>query len=118
VLRFTFGATDKNFIKNWYIEMLGANPTNKGPELTAGFPGMLFTSYGNASTPIAPTKGRSLDRIGFEVRNLEAFCKALETKGINFTAPYSKTRHRSFASAELVDPAGVSIELTEGLNRF
>ena len=65
-----------------------------------------------------PTKGRTLDYIGFEVTNLEAFCKRLEARGVKFDKPYSKTRHHSFASAELTDPWGTSIELTEGLNRF
>jgi hypothetical protein len=65
-----------------------------------------------------PTKGRTLDHIGFEVKNLEAFCKKLEARKIKFTEPYSKTRNKSFASAAFVDPWGVSIELTEGLNRF
>jgi hypothetical protein len=65
-----------------------------------------------------PTKGRALDHIGFELKNLDAFCKELEAKGVKFDQPYSKTRHRSFASAELTDPWGTSIELTEGLKRF
>ena len=65
-----------------------------------------------------PTKGRTLDHIGLEVNNLEAFCKKLEASGVKFDQPYSKTRHKSFASASLTDPWGVSIELTEGLRRF
>ncbi len=79
---------------------------------------MLFTSYGSSSKQLAPTKGRALDHIGLEVKNLEAFCKNLEAKGVKFDGAYSKKRHKSFASAELTDPFGVSIELTEGLNRF
>jgi len=65
-----------------------------------------------------PTKGRALDHIGFEVRNLEAFCRKLEASGVKFSQPYSKSRHRSFASAEFTDPWGTSVELTEGLSRF
>jgi len=65
-----------------------------------------------------PTKGRTLDRIGFEVTNLEAFCKRLEADGVKLEEPYSKSRHQDFASAKLTDPWGVSIELTEGLRRF
>ena len=65
-----------------------------------------------------PTKGRALDHIGFEVKHLESFCKKLQADGVKFDQPYSKTRHKSFASAELTDPWGTSIELTEGLNRF
>ena len=66
----------------------------------------------------APTKGRTLDHIGFEVANLEAFCKKLEATGVKFDEPFSKTRHKDFASAKLTDPWGVSIELTEGLRKF
>ena len=35
----------------------------------------------------APTKGRRLDHIGLEVRNLAAFCKKLEASGIHFDEP-------------------------------
>jgi hypothetical protein len=66
----------------------------------------------------ASTKGRTLDHIGFEVTNLEAYCKKLEGNGVKFDEPYSKSRHKDFASAMLTDPWGVFIELTEGLRRF
>jgi len=66
----------------------------------------------------APTKGRTLDHIGFEVTNLDAFCKKLEASGVRFEEPYSKSLHKDFASAKFTDPWGVSIELTEGLRRF
>jgi catechol 2,3-dioxygenase-like lactoylglutathione lyase family enzyme len=72
----------------------------------------------NLVNPPVPTKGRTLDHIGFEVKNLEAYCKTLEANGVKFDQPFSKTRHKSFSSAELTDPWGVSIELTEGLGRF
>ena len=65
-----------------------------------------------------PTKGRALDHIGFEVRNLEAFCKKLEASGVKFDEPYSKSRNPGYASATLTDPWGTTIELTEGLNRL
>jgi catechol 2,3-dioxygenase-like lactoylglutathione lyase family enzyme len=65
-----------------------------------------------------PTRGRTLDHIGFEVENLQAFCKKLEAGGLKFAERYSKTRHDGFASAKFTDPWGVSVELTEGLKRF
>jgi len=49
--------------------------------------------------------------------NLEAFCKKLEASGVKFEKPYSKSHHKDFASAELTDPWGTSLELTEGLSR-
>jgi catechol 2,3-dioxygenase-like lactoylglutathione lyase family enzyme len=65
-----------------------------------------------------PIKGRTLDHVGFEVENLEAFCKKLEASGVKFDEPYSKTRHKDFASAKFTDPWGLSVELTEGLKQF
>jgi catechol 2,3-dioxygenase-like lactoylglutathione lyase family enzyme len=65
-----------------------------------------------------PSRGRTLDYIGFEVNHLEAFCKNLQASGVKFDLPYSTKRHKSFASAMLTDPWGTSIELTEGLRKF
>ena len=55
---------------------------------------------------LVPMSGRAVEHVGFEVKNLEAFCKRLEAAGIKFDKPYSKSRHASFASAELSDPVG------------
>jgi len=78
----------------------------------------MSMSIGKTKTPPLPIKGTVLDHIGFEVKNLEAFCGKLDAKGIKFDEPYSKKRHKSFVSAQITDPWGVSIELTEGLSRF
>ena len=55
-----------------------------------------------------------LDHIGFEVKDLQAFCRKLEAAGVKFDEPYSKAPS-GFARAMLTDPWGTSIELTEGL---
>jgi len=65
--------------------------------------------------PMAPTKGRALDHIGFEVRNLEQFCKKLEMQGIKFDRPYQRAAQSKTAIAFLTDPWGTYIELTENL---
>ena len=100
----------------WYSRTFGAklgDGAGPAPEL----PGMRMR-VSITPLPTVPTKGRALDHLGFEVKNLEAFSKKLEASGVKFTQPYSKTRHADYASAELVDPWGVSIELTEGLSKF
>ena len=69
---------------------------------------------------MAPTTaGRVIDHVGFEVRDLEAFCKKLEGKGIKLTQAYRKGSPlgASVATAMLVDPWGTVIELTEGLDK-
>jgi catechol 2,3-dioxygenase-like lactoylglutathione lyase family enzyme len=65
-----------------------------------------------------PIKGRAMDHIGFEVKNLEAFCKKLEAQGIKFDSPYRKIPERGIAVAFLTDPDGAYIELTEGLDQY
>ena len=93
--------------------------TPRGVGLINGkLPDQAFMDSLSKTNLLLPTKGRTLDHIGFEVRNLEAFCQKLQASGVKFDQPYSATRHKDFASAMLTDPWGVSIELTEGLRRF
>lgn len=99
----------------WYAETFGAVLEKEA--LGAQLPGVNMR-FSSSPLPTTPTKGRAVDHIGFEVTNLEEFCRGLEAKGIKLDKPYSKTGHPSFASAELTDPWGTSIELTEGLSKF
>jgi catechol 2,3-dioxygenase-like lactoylglutathione lyase family enzyme len=64
------------------------------------------------------TKGRAVDHVGFEVKNLEAFCKELEAKGITLTEKYHRDKSLNIASATIVDPYGTVLELTEGLRQL
>ena len=59
-----------------------------------------------------------MDHIGFEVRDLEAFCKKLESMGVKFDVPYRKVPALGIAIAFFTDPWGTYIELTEGLNKL
>ena len=54
------------------------------------------------------------------MKNLEAFCKELEAKSIQLVRPYNKRdpAMNKIATAAIVDPWGVSIELTEGLDKI
>lgn len=106
----------------WYVRLFGATPlreNNSGKTPSGDLPGirLRFGTHPAIST-LLPMKGHALDHIGFEVKDLEAFYKRLDASGVKFDQPYSKSRHKSYASAELTDPWGTSIELTEGLNRF
>ncbi len=113
----------------WYAKIAGAQPVTDpipGPNQVILVPAVELKFSGDTNAretkdlpkPLAPIKGRTLDRIGFEVKNLEAFCKKLESTGVKFDKPYGKSRYPSYASAEFTDPWGVTVELTEGLNRF
>lgn len=102
----------------WYAEHFGVKlPPGSGQNVLGEVPGANMR-FSPTPMPTAPTKGRAVDHIGFEVRDLEAFAKKLEAGGVKLEKPYSKTRHDGFASVELTDPWGISIELTEGLSRY
>jgi catechol 2,3-dioxygenase-like lactoylglutathione lyase family enzyme len=99
--------------KEWYATHFGGIRGKRWRYDAVDLPGININISG-VDTAQAPTRGRMLDHIGFEVENLEAFCKALEAKGIKFDRPYS-TLPSKFGLAFLTDPWGTYIELTEGL---
>jgi len=118
-----FAPNDVRAIKAWYVKAFGANPGRrpcvgciKSPRMIEAddMPGVNL-SFSPSSTPPLPTKGRSLDHIGFEVTNLEAFVSMLEAKGIKIEAPIRQVPNTKLKVAFLTDPWGTYIELTEGL---
>jgi catechol 2,3-dioxygenase-like lactoylglutathione lyase family enzyme len=102
-------------IKAWYEKVFGAVPGRRFHYEAADLPGVNL-NFSGVPAKLAPTKGRMLDHIGFEITNLQAFCRHLEASGVKLSAPYQK-RPSGIANAFLIDPWGTSIELTEGLNR-
>lgn len=98
----------------WYVKTFGAVAGMRGQFQAADVPGINLT-FSSTPTPVVPTSGRVLDRIGFEVKDLPAFLAKLQTAGIKLDRPYAKIPGTSIASATLIDPWGSTIELTEGL---
>jgi extradiol dioxygenase family protein len=98
--------------KEWYAKTFGAVPGMRWRYPAADLPGINMNFSGQPQ-PGVPTRGRMLDHIGFEVKDLQAFCRKLETAGVKLDEPYSKAPS-GFARAMLTDPWGTSIELTEG----
>jgi catechol 2,3-dioxygenase-like lactoylglutathione lyase family enzyme len=99
--------------KEWYATHFGGVPGKRWRYDAVDLPGININISGVDAVQ-APTRGRMLDHIGFEVQNLEALCKELEAKGIEFDRPYA-TLPSGFGLAFLTDPWGTYIELTEGL---
>jgi catechol 2,3-dioxygenase-like lactoylglutathione lyase family enzyme len=109
-------ATDKiDEMQAWYVKTFGAKAGMRGTFKAADLPGVNLTFGGSAETVVG-TRGRAIDHIGFEVKNLEAFCKQLEAQGIKFDRPYGFIPQIGFAIAFLTDPFGTYIELTEGMD--
>ena len=99
----------------WYAKYFGAELIKRGDETVAHIPGSNIL-FEQAKGPVAPSKGRALDRIGLEVVGLEAFSKKLEDAGIHFDSPYRKANGMNAAFAVFQDPFGTLIEMSEGLS--
>jgi catechol 2,3-dioxygenase-like lactoylglutathione lyase family enzyme len=99
----------------WYAKTFGAEPRSGGAFPSAALPGVAL-NFSPSTDPVVGTQGRALDHIGFEVKNLEAFCKKLEADGIKLAVPYRTVPALGIAIAFFTDPWGTYIELTEGLN--
>jgi hypothetical protein len=76
-------------IKAWYGKIFGALPGRRYHYEADDLPGVNL-NFSGVPTKMEPTKGRMLDHIGFEVMNLEAFCKRLESNGFKLDSPYKK----------------------------
>jgi catechol 2,3-dioxygenase-like lactoylglutathione lyase family enzyme len=110
-------STDPEQTRAWYVKTFGASAGKRGAFLAAMIPGGEV-DYRKAQQAEAPTKGRSLDHIGFEVAHLQDFCKKLEADGVPFDMAYRELPQLDgLKIAFIVDPVGTRIELTEGLAR-
>lgn len=112
-LHFYLPEADVSAARDWYVEHFGAIAGVRWRYLAADLPGMNL-NFSATDPARAPTKAQSLDHIGFEVRNLEAFCAGLEAAGLEFDQPYRRISP-ALATAVLTDPWGTTIELSEGL---
>ncbi len=105
-------------LRDWYVDLFSLTPRSRGKiPTTADAPGMNL-SFGTSETPTVGTRGRAIDHIGFEVRDLEAFCKKLEARGIKFVVPFREVPAIGLKIAYITDPNGVYIELTEGYDKY
>ena len=111
-------------MQQWYMKAFNATlrPGQTDFFIGADLPGVgyslnFFRWEGDQGVTHVGTKGRATDHVGFEVRNLPAFIKELEGKGIKLTEGYKKSDKDmgGVATAMIADPWGVQIELTEGL---
>jgi len=96
----------------WYAKTFGAKPsTTRTNAPVDDIPGAQLR-FNKADAAQAPTKGRVLDHIGFDVVDLQAFVKKLEAEGIKLDRPYSKNPN-GVGLAFITDPWGTYIEINE-----
>jgi len=108
--------TDVMQAQQWYVQHFGGIAGKRGRWDVVNVPGTELT-LGKVDAPQAPTKGRSLDHMGFEVKNIDAFVAKLQAAGIKTDAPVRNSANASgLRIAFVTDPWGTEIEITEGLS--
>jgi catechol 2,3-dioxygenase-like lactoylglutathione lyase family enzyme len=106
-------------MRDWYVKWFGGAPGKRGANDVVEMPGGVALSFARSPDGArgAPTLGRTLDHIGFEVKNLEAFCKKLDAAGMKFDRTFQRSP-TGLLVANITDPWGTYIELSEGLDKL
>ena len=113
-----FRTPDFEELLAWYVDIFELEVRPRGNiQTTTNVPGMNM-SFGDAREALAPTRGRAIDHIGFELDDLEAFTMRLKAKGIEFDTDFRVIDSLQLKIAYLTDPSGVRIELTEGYDAY
>jgi len=103
----------------WYAKWFGAEIVADGNVRVAKIPGMNLR-FERVTERVAGSRGRALDHMGLEVKNLEAFMKRLADGGVHidrpFSAPPADVTPELKSLAFVSDPWGTYIELNEGFS--
>jgi catechol 2,3-dioxygenase-like lactoylglutathione lyase family enzyme len=105
-----FFTPDPDGMQKWYLTHLGGTGQTLGKVKAINLPGTMLL-FSPTDMPVVGTKGRVLDHVGFEVKDLEDFCKNLEANGVKLDTPYR--RSPQLALAFLTDPWGTRLEFVE-----
>jgi len=105
----------------WYAKALGGVPA---PCVRAAAPdgadcvdvAGVSLAMSKSETTLDPTAGRSLDHVGFEVKNLPEFLKRMEAEGVTITQGLTPSNFiTTMRVAFIADPWGTKMEITEGI---
>ena len=96
----------------WYAKEFGGHPWMRNNAPVVDLPGVQLR-FAKADKAQAPTAGHTLDHIGFDVKNLEAFMKKLQADGVKIERPVNRNAQTGAALAFVSDPWGTMIELND-----
>jgi catechol 2,3-dioxygenase-like lactoylglutathione lyase family enzyme len=95
----------------WYAKTFGGKAGTRNNAAIVDLPGVQLR-FAKADTAQLPTKGRVLDHIGFDVKDLPAFINKIEAEGIKLDQPLRKNPN-GVALTYITDPWGTRIELIQ-----
>ena len=95
----------------WYVKTFGGKPGTRNDAPVVDLPGVQIR-FAKADTKQAPTRGRVLDHIGFDVKDHAAFVKKLAAEGIKLDEPVRKSTSGNTITY-ITDPWGTRIEIVQ-----
>jgi len=95
----------------WYAKTFGGKAGTRNNQPVVDLPGVQFR-FATADAKQAPTRGRVLDHIGFDVRDHAAFVRKLQADGITLDDMPRKSPTGS-TIVYITDPWGTRIEIVQ-----
>ena len=95
----------------WYAKTFGGKMGTRNDAPVVDLPGVQMR-FATAETKQAPTRGRVLDHIGFDVKDHAAVVKKLQAEGIKLDEPVRKSPTGSTITY-ITDPWGTRIEIVQ-----
>jgi catechol 2,3-dioxygenase-like lactoylglutathione lyase family enzyme len=95
----------------WYAKTFGGKASTRNNAPVVDIPGVQIR-FAMADAKQAPTKGRVLDHIGFDVKDHAAFVRKIEAEGIKLDQPVA-TSAAGNTITYITDPWGTRIELVQ-----
>jgi len=95
----------------WYAKTFGGKAGTRNNAAVVDLPGVQLR-FAKADTAQAPTRGRVLDHIGFDLKDHEAFVKKIQAEGVKLDEPVRKSPTGNVITY-ITDPWGTRIELIQ-----
>jgi catechol 2,3-dioxygenase-like lactoylglutathione lyase family enzyme len=95
----------------WYAKTFGGKAGARNGAPVVDLPGVQLR-FAKADTKQAPTRGRVLDHIGFDVKDHAAFVKKIQAEGIKLDEPVRKGGNGNTITY-ITDPWGTRIEIIQ-----
>jgi catechol 2,3-dioxygenase-like lactoylglutathione lyase family enzyme len=96
----------------WYAKTFGGKAGTRNNAAVVDIPGVQIR-FAKADKAQAPTRGRVLDHIGFDVKDHAAFVKKIEAEGIKLDEPPRTNPQGGNTITYITDPWGTRIEIVQ-----